>query len=513
MPLWLGQLLEDPALGLQLVAGKTGLSERGPVRWAHISEIPDPTPWLEGGEILLTTGLGVRDSPLLQRALITQLDRRGCAGVGFGLGVWLDEVPDAMLEEADARSLPLFTVPYEVPFIAVTKRVSHAMAADHYATLRTAVDLHRQVLASVIAGTGVKGVIETIAHPMHEFACVVFDYYGQELATHVGRAVTAPVYPRLLWQVVAPQCERRDRFEFARGTTVVTGSVVRVGDEVEAVLILIGTRPLAEHERLLMEQGLAGLSLEFARGLSVREERRARVSEMLERVAAGRTTRDATGRELKRLGFWPAEEFHVLSVRRPSRVPERALCALAEDARGAYREPIVGRWNGSVCCIVQPADAPDAARIAATARSRGWSGVVVGRSRAARGPEGLGVALREATVAASAPDPPPDGVQDVTGLGLTGILAGIDDDLAAETFIRQVLGTLLDQATLLETLRVYLRHGCRPGAAAAELCIHRHTLAYRLDRIRDLTDRDPRDGAHLLEYGLALELHTRHPDL
>jgi purine catabolism regulator len=29
----------------------------------HISEIPDPTPWLEGGEILLTTGLGIKDSP------------------------------------------------------------------------------------------------------------------------------------------------------------------------------------------------------------------------------------------------------------------------------------------------------------------------------------------------------------------------------------------------------------------------------------------------------------------
>ena len=57
------------------------------MRWAHISEIPDPTPWLEGGEILLTTGLGVRDSPDLQRRLVEGLDARGCPGLGFGLGV------------------------------------------------------------------------------------------------------------------------------------------------------------------------------------------------------------------------------------------------------------------------------------------------------------------------------------------------------------------------------------------------------------------------------------------
>lgn len=59
------------------------------------------------------------------------------------------------------------------------------------------------------------------------------------------------------------------------------------------------------------------------------------------------------------------------------------------------------------------------------------------------------------------------------------------------------------------TLRAYLRHGCRPGPAAQELCVHRLTLAYRLDRIRDLTGCDPRDGEHLLAFGLVLELAAR----
>jgi purine catabolism regulator len=89
------------------------------------------------------------------------------------------------------------------------------------------------------------------------------------------------------------------------------------------------------------------------------------------------------------------------------------------------------------------------------------------------------------------------------------VLAGISDDLAAEAFVRQTLGPVLDSELLLGTLRAFLRHGCRPGPAAAELCVHRHTLAYRLDRIRDLCGHDPRDGTHLLEYGLALELHDR----
>jgi purine catabolism regulator len=507
--LWLSSLLSDPALGLELVAGKDGLSERGPVSWAHISEIPDPTPWLEGGEILLTTGLGVRDSPELQRRLIMLLDGRGCPGVGVGLGIWLDRVPAAMLEEADARGVPLFTVPYRVPFIAVTKRVSSFVAAEHYGRLRAAVDMHRQILAGVISGAGVIGVLDTIAGPMPEFRCLVFDYYGQLLGTGPRPAGAPPVYPRQLWQVVAPQSRQRDHFEFQRGDQVVTGAVVRVGDEVEAVLVLLGNRPVHEHERLLMDQGLAGLSLELARGRSEREQRCAAVSGLLDDVASHRGTSEEVGRRLTGLGFDASEAFRVLCLRRPARVPERALRALAEDVIGVDRPPIVGRWDGSLYCIVQPADAKHGHRIAASARRRGWSQVAVGRSRVARGADALGGAVREATVAASAPLTPADGVQDVTRLGLAGVLAGIDDDLAADAFVRHMLGPLHDHPSLLDTLRAFLCAGCRPGPAAEELCVHRHTLGYRLDRIRELCGRDPRDGAHLLEFGLALELYDR----
>jgi hypothetical protein len=48
--LWLSTLLDDPGLGLEVVAGWAGIDARGPIRWAHISDTPDPTPWLEGGE-------------------------------------------------------------------------------------------------------------------------------------------------------------------------------------------------------------------------------------------------------------------------------------------------------------------------------------------------------------------------------------------------------------------------------------------------------------------------------
>lgn len=508
MPLWLEDLLGDPGLGLALVAGSSGVHTRGPVRWAHSSELPDPTPWLEGGEVLLTTGLGVRESVELQRKLIAGLDQRGCAAVGFGLGVVLDAVPQAMLNEAEQCGLPLFTVPYEVPFIAVTKRISHHVAAEHYATLRSAVDLHRQVLASVIAGHGVPGVLQTVARQLPEHACLVFDYYGQLLASE-GLFAGGDAGAESVWSAIAAT-HARERFEVSSQGRVVTGAPVRAGDEIEAVFALVGDRPLLEHEALLLEQGLAGVGLELARGLSTRAAHRARVDDALEEIAAGRARGSDAERLLARAGFDTSRTYRVVAMTRPGGVSERALCSLAEDVLATDGTPVVGRRDGVVIAIVQPGDhgAPDA--IAATAHARGWR-LTVGCSRTRRDTEEMAAALREALVAAASGR---SGVADVSGLGLTGLLAGLDADHGAGAFVDAVIGPVIahdrrESTALARTLRAYLRHGCRPGPAADELRIHRHTLAYRLERVRELTGRDPRDGAHLLEFGLALELHDR----
>lgn len=506
MALWLPELLDDPGLGLEVVAGHEGVEHRGPVRWAHISDTPDPTPWLEGGEVLLTTGLGVRDDPKLQRRLVAALARRGVVAVGFGVGVALDEVPAAMLAACDELQLPLFTVPYEVPFLAVTRRVSHHIFAEHDATLRSAVALHRQVLAAVVAEGGVDEVLATVGPAMPGAALVAFDWSGRELGRHDPDGVVAELGAGKLWVATVADGSRATH---ELDGWLVTSRPVRLGDEIEAVVVAISGRPLVEHEELLFEQGLAGVSLELARHRSVREASRTRVDELLEEVGAGRATVASTTRALDRLGVQLRGGYRVLAVSRPAGVTVAHLCSVVEDAVLTCARPLVGRLDGVVHAIV-PADSEAADAIAAAAATRGWRGIRVGRSRTKLDVEALAAGLREARVALQLEAP--HAVRDVEQLGLPGLLAGMRDELGTGDFVTTVLGPVLEQdgddvTPLLDTLRAYLAHGCRPGPAAEELCIHRHTLAYRLDRVRDLTGRDPRAGAHLLEFALALELH------
>jgi len=60
---------------------------------------------------------------------------------------------------------------------------------------------------------------------------------------------------------------------------------------------------------------------------------------------------------------------------------------------------------------------------------------------------------------------------------------------------------------LVATLATYLELNGNMNATAARVFAHRHTVAYRLDRIRELTGLDPADGEHRERLGLGLKAH------
>lgn len=513
MPLTLRDLLADDDLGLDLVCGGSEPALDAPLRWAHISDTPDPTPWLEGGEVLLTTGLGVRDDEQAQRRLVRNLAERGVVAIGFGVGVTMPDVPAALCDEARACGMPVFIVPFEVPFIAVTRRVAGAVFDDHYATLRGAVDLHRTVLRAVTAGEGLDTVLAAAAAHLPDPTLLVHDFGGQLLVTEdpAGR-LAAGLDPAALWPELVRRHHDRDRLSQEWDGLMLTSAAVRAGDEVQAVLAIVTDEPLEEHHALLVEQSVAGISLDLARGQSARETSRVRVDELLEEVAQGRASGSMVARVLTRLHADPDRAVRVLCLRRPRGVAERALCTTTEDLLVARGHPaIVGRHDGDVVAL-HPADDPGAAAALAEAlHDRGWGTIVIGRSTAKVPTADLAAGLREARTAATSPTAPAGGVHDVADIGVEGMLATLRQGTGAATFVEQVLGPVVDydretDSELVPTLRAYLRHGCRPGPAAEELAVHRHTLTYRLERVAELSGRDARDGANLLELTLALAL-------
>jgi purine catabolism regulator len=145
MELTVESLIDE--LGLRLVSGEE--QARAHVRWVHSSELPDPTPWLKGGELLLTTGMQLT-GPKLQRELIERLADHEIAGLGFGTGFAHRRLPAALVTAARKRSFPLFEVPYELPFIAITERAFAQLLDERYELLQR--NMVGDLLAEALSG-------------------------------------------------------------------------------------------------------------------------------------------------------------------------------------------------------------------------------------------------------------------------------------------------------------------------------------------------------------------------
>ena len=95
-------------LELEIAAGEAGLDRA--VRWVHISELADPTPWLSGGELLLTTGLQLGDDAAAR--YVERLAEHGLTGLGLRRRLLARaRCPDALLRGGRGARLPALRGP------------------------------------------------------------------------------------------------------------------------------------------------------------------------------------------------------------------------------------------------------------------------------------------------------------------------------------------------------------------------------------------------------------------
>jgi purine catabolism regulator len=135
----------------RLVAGDAGLDR--PVRWVHVAEVPDIATLLGGGELVLTTGIGLPADDAGLRAFIGDLADVGVSGLVVELGRrYVSAVPRVMVAAAERRGLPLVELRRATPFVRITEAV-HALIVDAQLTeLRATEEIHQRFTELSVEG-------------------------------------------------------------------------------------------------------------------------------------------------------------------------------------------------------------------------------------------------------------------------------------------------------------------------------------------------------------------------
>jgi PucR family transcriptional regulator, purine catabolism regulatory protein len=137
----LREILDLPVL----TAGQPEVVCPGPldqlVRWVHVSELADLSNLLEGGELVLTTGLALTDEQHRDNYL-PALALAGAVGVVIELGLHIDAVPASVLAAGKNLGLPVIVLHQPVRFVEITEQVHRRIVADQYAEVDHARRVH-----------------------------------------------------------------------------------------------------------------------------------------------------------------------------------------------------------------------------------------------------------------------------------------------------------------------------------------------------------------------------------
>ena len=498
------------AAGPEVRAGAEGLARE--VRWVHSAELADIASLLREGDLLLSTGIALPDTPRELEDFAASLDTSGAAGLMIELGRRWSQLPPALRDACATLGLPLVALTREVRFAAIAQAVGERVVDEQLEELRQAQRVHetftelsiseagpQQVLEAVQRLAGAAVVLESEQHQVVDYRTGPDDA-GSLLADWTRRSRLVDLDSRTGWDSGAGWL------------------VTRVGRPERGWGRLVVISPSAPSQRLvaIIERAAAALALHRLHA----RDRDSLVRRVHHEVLTGLVS-DPTDPEVQKrceVAGVPLERRQLLGLF--IRIAgEQAVPAIAGDelVTSVVRAAHEVRAPALVCVVdadvrvlvsLPPTALADRVVNELAAQVARRHHVVVGAGRTVTRAAEVDRTIREAyQVAQAAQHDASRRVHRLEDVHIRGLLALLSDDDRLQLFAARELAALREHdrargTALVEAVNALLRHPNSKAAAAASLHISRPVLYDRLataSRVldADLDDPDIRVSLHV----------------
>jgi sugar diacid utilization regulator len=376
-------------------------------------------------------------------------------------------------------------------------------AAGLVARLRA---VHLEMLDAVLGGDGLPRVAALAAEAAGAPVAIVVPRLGRGLVTSPDAGEVA--LDELRRYVADRVADRPSRVPVG----VAAEAPIASGDEVVGAVLLLGpaTGPdAAEFLHLAAVASLTEVAVEEARE---EVEENLRGSFLADLRGRPDLDGDEVVRRAARLGCDLSAGAVALCAELTSDRPRHVVATIAEDAPGALAQHLDGRVYALL-----PAGGDPPEQVLARARGlaeRLRRHGVVGLSSFYSDPGELGRSIQEAELVLDVVRRSGAPIEQDIGTGtyrlLFRVLASHPEEV--RSFYEDTVAPVVrydDQyrTDLVGTLEAYLEHNCNMNATAGAIYAHRHTVAYRLERVRELTGLDPVLSEDRERLGLGLKAY------
>ncbi|HEY3015547.1 MAG TPA: PucR family transcriptional regulator ligand-binding domain-containing protein [Nocardioides sp.] len=460
------------------------------VRWVATSELADPSPYLEGGEVLLTTGLETAGWSREWAPYVRRLAGAGVVAVGLAAELTHDTSPEPLLEACRQHGVALFEVPRDTTFVAISRATAGLLQAEEESATRSTIELQRQLTQAALREDDPAALLRRVAAIGAMAGTVAPDGtpdlgpFGTRKDLFRGDEVT-----RAVERMRARGLRAASSAGTAGGTVLVYPLGVRGRPTRYLVTGFVGR--VTELERSAVTTAVALLSLAEERKRAGREADRGLRSRAVELLVQGD---ERTGVLLLATGSGPRPQVpRQAVVLRASGAADRL-----EDAVEALEPAACGLLGDELVVLVRPGEAKGLAEELAARGLRVGIGEAGARSDLRRSHETAGHALDLTTAEA-----PVASWERSVQYGVLSLVDGPRAVAFGETFLA-ALGGGEQGRVLVETLRSFLAHHGSMLKVAEDLGVHRNTVRHRVRQIERSLGRSLADPQARVDAWVAL---------
>ena len=377
--------------------------------------------------------------------------------------------------------------------------------------------VHLEMMDAVLGGDGLGRVAQLAADAAGGTVAIVVPRLGAAVASGGGPSDLGP-----LRRYVADRSKDRP-------APVPTGCLAEVpiasGDEVIGGVLLLereGGRPLSpdatEFLHLAAVASLTEVAVEEAKE-EVEQNLRGSFLEELRAAKPDALEAREVLRRAARLGCDLARGAVVLCAELTTDRPRHVVATIAGEHPGALAQHMELPGSAPRVYALLPAGNGDGAPEATQAAARRLASRLqrhgtVGLSSFYADPAELGRAIQEAELVLDVLRRSDVPINEDIGTGtyrlLFRVLASHPEEV--RSFYEDTVAPIVkydDQyaTDLVGTLEAYLEQNCNMNATASAIYAHRHTVAYRLDRVKELTTLDPMQSEDRERLGLGLKAY------
>ena len=499
--LTLGELLNQQSFGLRLLTGGDAAHERD-VAGAHNSEMPKPSEFLPPSWVMLTLGMRLRGHATAQRALVAELDEAGLCALGFGVGVAFERVPRAVLDEANSRGFPVFEIPYDTPYREIVGFVNRSLLSTDFRLVQRSLSMQNYLMDALREEDPVAALVHRLGELL-DSTILVFDAHGNLEAASRDAAFDT------IWAQVVQDEQPSIQRALVDGSDTLSIPIDAIDRPRRWLVVASRGRSLPRQLALSVIQSTERLLelVALSQRAAAAEERVVRA----ELLTAALQPHDGykaleMAARIRRYGidFSTPPRILVLEPCAPSEATLDAARIALEHAFDLRRVPYLLAVRGQQLVSLVQAEPAE------------LSAVVTGLVAAAdhQFMAGGGRPIHELASASSSLNDAQMAVQEFVlhgsgglrlfeDLGVAAWLVGVPPPSELRTKVDTVLGELLLEPDLYETLVVFLRHHARVAATARAMSLHENSLRYRLGRIEALLGCSLREVPTLVDLYLA----------